>query len=131
MHSPTPWSIRPHLPDAHFEVVADAEGNTVGTATRREDAAHIVEAVNHYHGAVLNLAKQISLREKLYAELGTLNDVAVNLTRSRDAALADADRLRDIVRRLYQMCCEDWARTNEAGRALLREAREAIVEDKP
>jgi len=46
MHSPTPWTIRPHLPDAHFEVVADAEGNTVGTATRRDDAALIVDAVN-------------------------------------------------------------------------------------
>ena len=45
-HSPLPWAVRPHLPDAHFEVVADAEGNTVGTATRREDAALIVEAVN-------------------------------------------------------------------------------------
>ena len=45
-HSPLPWTIRPHLPDAHFEVVADAEGNTVGTATLPENAALIVEAVN-------------------------------------------------------------------------------------
>lgn len=45
-HSPTPWTIRPHLPDAHFEVVADANDNTVGTTTLPEDAALIVEAVN-------------------------------------------------------------------------------------
>ena len=44
--SQTPWTIRPHLPDAHFEVVADAAGNTVGTATRPADAALIVAAVN-------------------------------------------------------------------------------------
>jgi hypothetical protein len=41
-----PWAVRPHLPDAHFEVVADTFGNTVGTATRPDDAALIVEAVN-------------------------------------------------------------------------------------
>lgn len=45
-HSPLPWTVRPHLPDAHFEVVADTFGNTVGTATRPADAALIVEAVN-------------------------------------------------------------------------------------
>ena len=45
-HSPTPWTIRPHLPDAHFEVVADANDNTVGTATLPENASLIVEAVN-------------------------------------------------------------------------------------
>ena len=45
-HSPLPWTVRPHLPDAHFEVVADANDNTVGTATLPENAALIVEAVN-------------------------------------------------------------------------------------
>ena len=88
-HSPLPWAVRSHLPDAHFDVVTDTFGNTVGTATRPDDADLIVEAVN------------------------------------------ERDRLRALVRRLHQMCCEDLARANDAGRALLREAREALGEAAP
>lgn len=47
-HSPTPWRVRPHLPDAHFEVIADANDNTVGTATLPENAEYIVKAANEF-----------------------------------------------------------------------------------
>ena len=102
--SPTPWIIRPHLPDAHFEVVADAAGNTVGTATRREDAALIVDAVN---GAE---ATRRLLRKLLGWSM-------------------ERDRLRDLVRRLadeYEQLEEVdlVCNTDRHGRieALLREA---------
>ena len=130
--SPTPWRIDGQtIRDADGVVVMSAL-NPASMATRRL----IVEAVNHYHGAVLNLAKQISLREKLYAELGDMNDVAVNLTRSRDAVLAEAERLRDLVRRLADTLQSiiDAAEGRGVGRldeGLVREAREALVEDKP
>ena len=44
---PTPWTIRPRLVDAGFDVVADATGRTIGAITLREDAALVVEAVNN------------------------------------------------------------------------------------
>ena len=47
-HNPTPWRVRPHLPDAHFEVIADAENNSVCTVTLPENAEYIVKAVNDY-----------------------------------------------------------------------------------
>ena len=121
-HSPTPWRV------SCGYIVFDADGVSIASTFRCPDAALIVEAVNHYHGAVLNLAKQISLREKLYAELGTLNDVAANLTRSRDAALADADRLRDLVRRLAD-ALDTFIGLEAHEMDLLREAREAIGGD--
>lgn len=122
-HSPTPWRV------SCGYIVFDADGVSIASTFRCPDAALIVEAVNHYHGAVLNLAKQISLREKLYAELGAMNDVAVNLTRSRDAALADADRLRDLVRRLVHQF--EGRATYDDEAAIIREAREAVGEDEP
>ena len=71
--SPTPWTIRPHLPDAHFEVVADAAGNTVGTATRREDAALIVEAVNGRQSDEALIASLLYLLAEDYSELFATN----------------------------------------------------------
>ena len=108
----------------------------------------------------LQLAAWIEERERLREELDKLNDVAVNLMRSRDAALADADRLRDLVRRMAPFVAEAeeaWSKvaatkpeeiafTAEEDKArlirdakkhhaeivsVLREAREAIGEDAP
>ena len=67
-HSPLPWTVRPHLPDAHFEVVADAEGNTVAQGLSPEVAAGIVEAVN-YHDRLRDLVRRLadSLGVAVYA----------------------------------------------------------------
>ena len=57
-HNPTPWRVRPHLPDAHFEVIADANDDTVGTVTLPENAEYIVKAANmsiHMDGTTLTL----------------------------------------------------------------------------
>ncbi len=48
-HGPTPWTVKPRLVDAGFEVVADSTGRTVGAVTLREDADFIVEAVNGFN----------------------------------------------------------------------------------
>ena len=122
--SPTPWRIDGQtIRDADGVVVMSAL-NPASMATRRL----IVEAVNE--------------RDRLRNERDTLDEVASSLQRSRDAALADADRLRDLVRRLAEYirlgyCNEvhiDYAdRPNYHVRAadLLEEAREAIGEDAP
>lgn len=130
--NPTPWKAVKHNPVN--VTIEDAAGVAVATAHQfppycesMETAQRIVEAVN---------------------ELDKLNDVAVNLQRSRDAALADAERLRDIVRRLAEYirhscydCGGSWEIDIKSsdpsydyhGNAdeLLREAREAIGEDAP
>ena len=105
--SPRPWSIRPHLPDAHFEAIADAEGRTVGTATLPEDAALIVRAVNGREDL-------LKAREMLQAECRGL--------------AAEADRMAEYVRRLCDMVADHpiW-RPSEAEQWLIAEARKAIV----
>lgn len=123
-HSPTPWRI-------DGQTIRDAEGGVVMSALNPASMATrrlIVEAVNE--------------RDRLREERDKLDEVAASLQRSRDAALADADRLRDIVRRLAEYirlghCNEvhiDYAdRPSYHVRAadLLEEASEAIGEDAP
>lgn len=104
--SPRPWSIRPHLPDAHFEAIADAEGRTVGTATLPEDAALIVRAVNGREDL-------LKAREMLQAECRGL--------------AAEADRMADLVRRLADNL-ERFHIHGDRDNALLREARKALGE---
>lgn len=98
-HSPTPWAVRAHLPDAHFEVVADAAGNSVGTATRPDDAAYIVEAVNSLAAALAHAVEDAQ----------------------REANLR-ADRLAAFVRELAD-CLEEAG--GDAFRSLIDRAREA------
>jgi hypothetical protein len=102
MHSPTPWTIRPHLPDAHFEVVADAAGNSVGTATRLADAELIVEAVNGV-------------------------DATRKLQRTLLGWSMERDRLRNIMRGLVAILETITLEDHEI--ALLDEAREALEEE--
>ena len=122
--APRPWSIDGQTIRDREGVVVMSALNPASMATRRL----IVEAVNE--------------RDRLRNERDTLDEVASSLQRSRDAALADADRLRDLVRRLAEYirlgyCNEvhiDYAdRPNYHVRAadLLEEAREAIGEDAP
>lgn len=111
--SPTPWIIRPHLPDAHFEVVADAAGNTVGTATRPDDAALIVRAVN---------------------ERDTIINAHVILSGEVRELASEAEKLKDLVRRMIPSVETALALSEAEGEALdrwlvlLREAREAVGE---
>ena len=85
--SPRPWSIRPHLPDAHFEVVADTFGNTVGTATLAEDAALIVEAVNG-RDRLRGLMQRLENEDEQMEELDTVCDT--DRARRIDALLREA-----------------------------------------
>lgn len=97
----TPWTFDENedyqimIYDAGEEPVAQVIGEDY-----EADAKFIIEACNHYEGVKRDLAKQISQRDKLYKELGTLNDVAVNLQRSRAALIEDNNHLRDLVRRM-------------------------------
>ena len=123
-HSPLPWAVRAHLPDAHFDVVADAAGNTVGTATRPADADLIVAAVN-------GLADALS-----HADDCARAAAAEHSARARDVedaqreANARADRLRDLVRRLADNL-RRYHILGDRDNALLREAREALGEEAP
>ena len=103
-HNPTPWRVRPHLPDAHFEVIADANDDTVGTVTLPENAEYIVKAANMYE-------KTNELYEHFFVK-------AYN-------AIRKCDRLSAFVREL----CEDLK--EEAGNSydtLIERALEAVNE---
>lgn len=87
-HSPTPWKIRMDDYEPHIE---DTSDNNVATCwgydeLARVNADYIVECVNAH--------------ERLVAENARLNEVAVNLHRSRANIIADNDKLRDLVRRM-------------------------------
>ncbi len=146
-HSPTPWRI-----DGTF--ILDSDGGAIAAMCEPDytvDAAFIVEAVNAVD-ATLKLQRTLL---GWSMERDTLNEVAAALQRSRDAALAEAERLRDLVRRLIPAVEEAFAAAREFGEsvkgicalkgvdssevdvvlnqwtALLDEAREALGEDKP
>jgi hypothetical protein len=134
-HSPTPWAVRPHLPDAHFEVVADAEGNTVGTATRPDDAALIVAAVNErarLRDIVRELADEVNQLEEVDLVCNTDRAMRIEapFREAREALGEDAqreanlraDRLVAFVRELAD-CLEEAG--GDAFRALIDRAREA------
>ena len=104
-HSPTPWRVRPHLPDAHFEVIADANDDTVGTATLPENAEYIVKAANMYE-------KTNELYEHFFVK-------AYN-------AIRKCDRLSAFVRELCECLKEADA---EAYKLLTEKALEAVNEE--
>ena len=94
-HSPTPWWV-----DGTDWKIRDAKDKTVVLSVaheRDEEVGNldlIVEAVNAY--------------DKLRAENATLNEVAVNLQRSREKVIEDNDRLRELVRRLIDKLDDAW-----------------------
>lgn len=91
MHSPLPWAVRAHLPDAHFEVVADAAGNTVGTATRPADADLIVAAVNG-RAALRDMVRRLAE----YIRFGHCNEVHIDRADTRQSYhVRAADLLRE------------------------------------
>ena len=123
--SPRPWQTN------QYATIMDANGEAIFTPripsngrTMRANAAMLVEAVNG--------------RDSLREELDKLNDVAVNLMRSRDAALAEAERLRNAL----LMFAGEWDNyAAEEGirapawsslfRSFARSCREAAGEDTP
>jgi len=151
--SPTPWRV---ADIEHDHDILDADGKVAARAAHgnRELAALICDAVNlktrideamkdeagFLHPVMLYgrpcvfVAPPPSEAEESRMHREYETSLLVDRERFRRCYYEAAernDRLRDIVRRLHQMCSEDWARTNEAGRALLREAREAIGEAAP
>lgn len=149
-HSPTQWRVKQNSELSNWLVIRP-DKTVVCAAWREADAAFIVEAVNgveadakfiieacnHYEGVKRDLAKQIAQRDKLYKELGTLNEVATNLQRSRAALIEDNNHLRDLVRRMIPSVEASLAVSEAEGEALdrwltlLREAREALGEEVP
>ncbi len=129
-HSPTPWRIA----DGMNETIVDSLNRVQASAANADVAAHIVEAVNAVD-ATLKLQRTLlgwsMERDRLREERDTLNEAAASLQRSRDAALADAERLRDLVRRLASMAVGTWPYITDKGLALLREDREALGEHEP
>ena len=91
-HSPLPWAVRT-FPTRTSKVVADAEGNTVGTATRPDDAALIVRAVN---------------------ERDTIINAHVILSGEVRELAAEAEKLKDLVRRMLPGVEENYAMAKSA-----------------
>lgn len=127
-HSPTPWRVVTYDGSAQCDIY-DAHGTPVCTMGHfadapEADAALIAEAVNEHVA-----------RHRLI-DVETLDHVA-----------SDRDRLRELVRRLadelgdaIEEAVDEWRSNLEAeweepdftsAKALLREAREALGEDKP
>lgn len=103
-HNPTPWRVRPHLPDSHFEVIADANDNTVGTATLPENAEYIVKAANEFE---------------------TINELYHFSFVKAHKAICKCDRLSAFVRELCECLKEADA---EAYTLLIERALEAVNE---
>lgn len=148
--SPRPW----HVVDSHYEnassVILDGEGTLVCKDLTAANAVLISDAVNlksrideamadeggYLHPVVLDGKPMVCVTPppseaeefRMHREYET--SLLMDRERFRRGYYEVSERndyLRDLVRRLHQMCCEeDWVRTNEAGRALLREARDAI-----
>lgn len=148
--SPRPWRAVPSG-RVGTDCLFDANGTYIGTVPKI-DSALIVEAVNlkarideamadesgYLHPVALDGKPVVCVtpppseaeESRMHREYET--SLLVDRERFRRCyykAEERNDRLRDIVRRLYQMCCEDWVHTNAEGRDLLREARAAIGED--
>ena len=101
------------------------------TQTIRRRAWHVGARTHRKRGDVVTTYLILDDNGSIVAELP--EDFHSHREQSANADLIcdsvnHIDYLRDLARRLYQMCCEDWAHTNEAGHALLREARTAIGE---
>ena len=109
--SPRPWRVEKSPANSNFWVVRCDNGVSVATAWHEADAALIVEAVNAI-------------------------DATLKLKRTLLGWSMEIDRLRDIVRRLADTLQSiiDAAEGRGVGRldeGLVREAREALGEDKP
>lgn len=111
-HSPLPWKL-----DKGFACeVLDRCGTHIFTCTSQyshlgdekeaANAAFVLTAVN-YHDALVTERDRLAAEngtltaksDRLSKELAKLHEIACGLTKSRDAALKDADRLRALVRR--------------------------------
>lgn len=155
--SPRPWRVETNRFGQHYVVCESGSGDPVrdyiaGPIQNEADAALIVEAVNlkarideamadesgYLYPVVLDGKPMVCVtpppseaeESRMHREYET--SLLVDRERFRRCyykAEERNDRLRDIVQRLYQMCCEDWVHTNAEGRDLLREARAAIGED--
>ena len=127
--SPRPWRAEQNVVGwSSFIVDANGDGVAACWRTARGDdekerqyneanAALIVDAVN-----------ERAKFEEAHMEFPDLRPVII-AAGQRDAAIAERDRLRDIVRRLSRHLANYI--TSESENDLLREARAAIGEDKP
>lgn len=152
--SPRPWRVSESL-SGTMSCILDANGEHIASCfgvPTEADAALICDAVNlktrideamadesgYLHPVALDGKPMVfvspppSEAEEIRMHRDYETSLLVDRERFRRSyyeAVEKLDSLRDIIRRLCQMCSEDWTRTNEAGRALLHEAREAIGED--
>ena len=120
-HSPTPWRVRPHLPDAHFETIADANDATVGTVTLFENARMIVESVN-------TMAAFREAGDKLgryYTPKAILANPPWKSGEVEAFTLKSHEQLRDLLRRVAH-CLKHRHLAGDIENALLREVRETL-----
>ena len=119
--SPRPW----HIADGMQETIVDDRNNIVANASNNATAALIVDAVN-----------TIAEFEAARMEFPDFRPVII-AAGQRDAAIAERDRLRDIVRNAVETLEQVYkhADMTDALREVVvetqREARAAIGEDAP
>ncbi len=117
--SPRPWQISDGFLDrystGHRDIV-DAKGEFVAVRVSSPDAALIVDAVN-----------ERAKFEEARMEFPDFRPVII-AAGQRDAAIAERDRLRDIVRRLLMLRRGDIAVPMDIEKQVLAEARAAIGE---
>ncbi len=154
-HSPIPWTYEENE-DSQM-MVYDAEDYPVAQIISTDcvaDAKFIVELANDCDRIrqtfIEQLAESLTQRDKLSKELGQINDVAVNLQRSKMTLLEENNSLRDLIRRLaheleqikkhlkdeYErgsswMILEGNSFMGNVIDNIIQEAREAIKEDEP
>ena len=95
-HSPLPWreTDSSAILDAKGDRVADVVGSRTSPEEDWENIKFVVEAVNDH--------------ERLSSENRKLHEIACALTRSRDAALKEADKLRELVREMVDKLDNAW-----------------------
>lgn len=121
--SPRPWRVMRFSEEDEPDRIVDANGDEVAIELLEADAVLIVDAVNE--------------RAKLKAAHMKFPDLrpVIIAAGQRDAAIAERDRLRDIVRRLADslqgiMDAAEGKGEGVLDESLLREARAAIEEEK-
>ena len=128
-HSPLPWreTDSSAILDAKGDRVADVVGLRTSPEEDWENIKLVVEAVNEH--------------ERLSSENRKLHEIACALTRSRDAAIKEADKLRELVREMVDKLDDAWDFVNRIDtkaeevcdglHSAMEKARSAIGEELP
>lgn len=134
-HSPLPWRM---YNDAEAE---DANGNIVLFSTIHWYDEVTSRDVEQEEADMQFVLKAVNDHERLSSENRKLHEIACALTRSRDAALKEADKLRELVREMVDKLDDAWDFINRIDtkaeevcdglHSAMEKARSAIGEEVP